>query len=116
MIEFVNSTLSEFNKVYEAIERYCDNACERRQVLIHGFKEFPTELLKNYIFKDPNPIHSINIDEIPSLALNNLILPTGCFVAAGEYSSVISFKNEIHLNSGNGVAQPSAGQLRLGGQ
>lgn len=42
VIELLSLTHQDFEKNYEAIERYYDKDFERRKILIHRFKDFPT--------------------------------------------------------------------------
>ena len=66
LIEFIPASVVEFQNMYNGIGRYYDEEFEKRKVLIHRFREFPIELLREYIFfKGQDP----NINEISHLQL-----------------------------------------------
>jgi len=57
-VKFLKATGEQLESIYEAIQRieeYYDDNFERRKILVHTFKDFPTELLRNFIFKVDEP-------------------------------------------------------------
>ena len=68
MIEFIWTPFADLERMYEGIQLHYDSEYERRKILVHIFKGFPTELLKEYIFKDQYP----SIAEIQPLQLLDL--------------------------------------------
>ena len=56
MIDFVQTPEAEFKRMYEAIEQYHDDAYEKRKLLVHRFKDFSTELLRDYIFSSTSTL------------------------------------------------------------
>jgi len=57
-VEFLKATGDQLKTMYEAIQRieeYYDDNFEKRKILVHTFKDFPTELLRNFIFKVDEP-------------------------------------------------------------
>ena len=68
-IDFVQTRMSEFEKMYKAIGQDYDNAYEKRKSSVHKFKDFPTEVLRDFIFKDQNSGSTSRIPDIPHLNL-----------------------------------------------
>ena len=67
-VEFLKATGEQLETMYEAIqciEEYYDDNFEKRKLLVHTFKDFPTELLRNFIFKVDEPskdaIHHLHL-------------------------------------------------------
>jgi len=58
-VDFFFANNEEFLKDYDAIQRYYENEVEKKQLLMHKFKYIPSDLLKEYILKETQNIHSI---------------------------------------------------------
>jgi len=59
VMEFHKLTNAEFEQIYQAIEQFYDNEWERKKVLIHRFKNFPSEFLREYLLRETQDGHAV---------------------------------------------------------